>query len=91
LKDNKDKVSAEDYARYSAQYDTVLKINRVFESTNDAELDEAQAKVVVDLMQQMQGHGNPPAELMDDMVPGMEVGADGLPNMPEGVPDCKSM
>jgi peroxin-19 len=54
-------------------------------------LNEEQAKVVVELMQKMQSFGNPPEGLVDDMAPGMEMGPDGLPNLPDNMPDCKSM
>lgn len=32
----------------------------------------------------MQSHGAPPTEIMGDLPPGMNLGADGLPQLPEG-------
>lgn len=37
----------------------------------------------------MQDHGSPPEELMGDLPPGFGLGPDGLPQLPEGLPeDC---
>jgi hypothetical protein len=35
----------------------------------------------------MQSHGNPPAGIIDDVIPAMDGGAGAM----DGVPDCKSM
>jgi len=32
----------------------------------------------------MQAYGAPPAEIMGDLPPGMGLGSDGLPQLPEG-------
>ena len=33
---------------------------------------------------QMQEHGTPPAEIMGELPPGLEIGPDGAPELPEG-------
>jgi hypothetical protein len=39
----------------------------------------------------MQSYGNPPAGLMQDMAPGMDLGEGGLPGLPADMPECKTM
>ncbi|KAJ3409230.1 Peroxisome chaperone and import receptor [Chytridiales sp. JEL 0842] len=79
LKNNKDKVAAEDYARYEKQYVIIQEIMEVYSAGGDSEEDN---KKVVNLMQKMQDCGNPPQEILNELAPGMDVGADGIPKMP---------
>ncbi|KAF9578177.1 Peroxisome chaperone and import receptor [Lunasporangiospora selenospora] len=87
LKDNKDKIPAEDYARYEKQHGYVKEIVTFFERPDFDEKNDAQAKSVIDLMQGMQDCGQPPADILDELAPGLEMGPDGIPKMPE-MPDC---
>lgn len=36
---------------------------------------------------QMQDCGQPPADILDELAPGLEMGADGAPKMPD-MPEC---
>ncbi|KAG9072789.1 Peroxisome chaperone and import receptor [Linnemannia hyalina] len=87
LKDNKDKISAEEYARYEKQYGYVKEIVEFFDRPDFDEKSDTQAKSVIDLMQGMQDCGQPPADILDELAPGLEMGADGVPKMPD-MPEC---
>ncbi|KAI0001102.1 Pex19 protein family-domain-containing protein [Russula vinacea] len=45
----------------------------------------SQIIAIVDLMSKMQEHGAPPAEIMGELPPGLDVGPDGAPKLPD---DC---
>ncbi|KAF9913873.1 Peroxisome chaperone and import receptor [Lobosporangium transversale] len=87
LKDNKDKISAEEYARYEKQYGYVTEIVAFFDRPDFDEKSDAQAKSVIELMQGMQDCGQPPADILEELAPGMELGSDGVPKMPD-MPEC---
>ncbi|KAF9366139.1 Peroxisome chaperone and import receptor [Mortierella sp. NVP85] len=87
LKDNKDKIPAEEYARYEKQYEYVRQIVEFFERPDFDEKSDAQARSVIELMQGMQDCGQPPADILEELAPGMEMGADGVPKMPD-MPEC---
>ncbi|KAJ3117606.1 hypothetical protein HDU96_006204 [Phlyctochytrium bullatum] len=89
---NKGTVSEEDFARYQKQLTIIQDIVTVYDSNLEA---EEETKRVTDLMQQMQECGNPPEAIMQELAPGMEIGADGMPKVPSsGAPggqDCVVM
>ncbi|KAF8939702.1 Peroxisome chaperone and import receptor, partial [Dissophora ornata] len=87
LKDNKDKISAEEYARYEKQYGYVKEIVEFFDRPDFDDKSDSQAKSVIDLMQGMQDCGQPPADILEELAPGMEMGTDGVPKMPD-MPEC---
>ncbi|KAG0277261.1 Peroxisome chaperone and import receptor [Linnemannia exigua] len=87
LKDNKDKISVEEYARYEKQYGYVKEIVEFFDRPDFDDKSDTQAKSVIDLMQGMQDCGQPPADILDELAPGLEMGADGVPKMPD-MPEC---
>ncbi|KAG0240649.1 Pex19 protein family-domain-containing protein [Mortierella sp. GBAus27b] len=87
LTNNKDKIPAEEYARYEKQYEYVKQIVEFFERPDFDEKSDAQAKSVIELMQGMQDCGQPPADILEELAPGMELGADGVPRMPD-MPEC---
>ncbi|KAF9129254.1 Peroxisome chaperone and import receptor [Mortierella sp. 14UC] len=87
LKDNKDKVPAEEYARYEKQYGYVKEIVEFFDRPDFDDKSDTQAKSVIDLMQGMQDCGQPPSDILDELAPGLEMGADGVPKMPD-MPEC---
>ncbi|KAF9185220.1 Peroxisome chaperone and import receptor [Haplosporangium sp. Z 767] len=87
LKDNKDKIPAEEYARYEKQYGYVKEIVEFFDRPDFDDKSDSQAKSVIDLMQGMQDCGQPPADILDELAPGLEMGADGVPKMPD-MPEC---
>ncbi|KAI1316238.1 hypothetical protein EDD11_010285 [Mortierella claussenii] len=87
LKDNKDKISAEEYARYEKQFGYVTEIVNFFDRPDFDDKSDAQAKSVIELMQGMQDCGQPPADVLEELAPGMELGSDGVPKMPD-MPEC---
>ncbi|KAF9932884.1 Peroxisome chaperone and import receptor [Linnemannia zychae] len=87
LKDNRDKISAEEYARYEKQYGYVKDIVAFFDRPEFDDKSDTQAKSVIELMQGMQDCGQPPADILDELAPGLEMGTDGVPKMPD-MPEC---
>ncbi|CAG8449320.1 10375_t:CDS:2 [Ambispora leptoticha] len=79
LKDNKDKISQEEYERYKRQSDYIQKIAAYFEAPDYDEKNEQQNKELVDLMQKLQDFGQPPAGVLADLAPDMELDEQGLP------------
>ena len=89
LADNKSKLSATDLNNYTRQHDLMKQICGEFEKeqASDSEsVKEARLERIMDLMEQMRGCGQPPAELVGDMPPGFDDnmfggagGAGGLP------------
>ncbi|KAJ2959172.1 hypothetical protein NQZ79_g5309 [Umbelopsis isabellina] len=91
LEKNKDKTPPAEYEKYEKQYEYVKQIVTRYEDPNFDEKDEKQANEVVDLMQKMQELGQPPAEMMDEMAPGMNLGPDGMPDMSKLNEQCSIM
>ncbi|GJJ70769.1 peroxin-19 [Entomortierella parvispora] len=87
LKDNKDKISESEYARYEKQYGYVKEIVEFFDRPDFDDKSDSQAKSVIDLMQGMQDCGQPPSDILDELAPGLEMGTDGIPKMPD-MPEC---
>ncbi|RPD56534.1 Pex19-domain-containing protein [Lentinus tigrinus ALCF2SS1-7] len=84
MKDNDATLSAEDKTRYVSQAKVVAQIVATFEDPSYADDDPQKGMKVVELMQEMQEYGSPPAEIMGPLPPGFDLGADGLPKLPEG-------
>ncbi|KAF9353303.1 Peroxisome chaperone and import receptor [Mortierella sp. AD094] len=87
LANNKEKLSAEEYARYEKQYGYVKQIVEFFDRPDFDDKSDTQAKSIIDLMQGMQDCGQPPAEILGELAPGLEMGPDGAPKMPD-MPEC---
>ncbi|KAJ9079683.1 Peroxisome chaperone and import receptor [Entomophthora muscae] len=96
---NKEKISADDYALYSQQQKIVSEVVESFEkqSTDDkgevieCEENSKLQKRVMQLMQEMQELGQPPADLLKMISPDLEVGEDGQPKMPKELEECTIM
>ncbi|OJT06002.1 Peroxisome biogenesis protein 19-1 [Trametes pubescens] len=84
LEDNALTLSDEDKTRFAAQSKVVAQIVATFEDPSYTEDDPVKGLKIVELMQEMQEHGSPPAEIMGPLPPGFDLGADGLPKIPEG-------
>ncbi|CAD6250017.1 unnamed protein product [Miscanthus lutarioriparius] len=67
LEDNKDKISKEEYGRYNNQLELMVKLIEVYE--NDPE----NMTKIFDLMQNMQECGQPPSDLVQDIVPDLDL------------------
>ncbi|CAG8445674.1 1900_t:CDS:2 [Ambispora gerdemannii] len=92
LRDNKDKVSQEEYERYKGQSDYVQKIVAYFEAPTYSENNEQQNKELVDLMQKLQDFGQPPAGVLADLAPDLELDEQGLPKfLPADMDKCSIM
>jgi len=79
-----DTLSPEDKTRYENQMDRIKKILTVFESPGYSDDDKEKRAEVVELMSEMQSFGSPPTEIMGDLPPGLNIGPDGMPALPEG-------
>ncbi|KIP02759.1 hypothetical protein PHLGIDRAFT_32078 [Phlebiopsis gigantea 11061_1 CR5-6] len=84
LKDNAATLKEEDKTRYAAQQKIVAEIIEVFEDPSYAPDNAEQGVKVVTLMNNMQDYGSPPSEIMGPLPPGLDLGPDGLPKLPEG-------
>ncbi|OBZ86849.1 Peroxisome biogenesis protein 19-1 [Choanephora cucurbitarum] len=71
--------------KYRQQYTICQQIVAKYEASDFDEKNEAQSKEIMDLMTKMQELGQPPAELLDEMAPGMNFGN------PESMPDMKDL
>jgi len=82
LVENELKLSQQDKDRYTKQQKTVAQIIEVFEAKDYSEENSEAGLKVMALMNEMQEHGAPPAEIMGELPPGVALGPDGLPQLP---------
>jgi peroxin-19 len=77
LDTNKDKLSVQEFEQYTKQETCFQRIVASYErAPNDT-------KVIMDLMTEMQNYGQPPKELVKDLLPpGVDFNQDGLPAIP---------
>jgi len=78
LEVNGKKLPEEDYRRYIKQYECVQKICVAFESA------DASQENIINLMQEMSDCGQPPQDIIQELAPGVQFGADGMPILPGG-------
>jgi len=83
LASNTSSLSASDLARYQAQHECASKIIAVFEDPEYKDDDIKMRAEVVELMGKMQEHGAPPAEIMGELPPELDLGPDGAPKLPD--------
>jgi len=74
---NKGKVPQEDYDRYTKQYEYVQRLCAIYDS------DPNNLTQVMTIMQEMQEHGQPPPDIVQELAPGFSFGSDGTPQLPE--------
>ncbi|KAK4483607.1 hypothetical protein RD792_010806 [Penstemon davidsonii] len=67
LEENKSKLSDEEYARYSKQYDSIKDLNQVYETEPD------NFNKIVELMQKMQECGQPPNDIVQELGPDFDL------------------
>jgi len=93
LEENKNKLSKKEIENYENQYDCCKKIVDIFEKYDTNEISKEDNKKVSELMQKMQGYGNPPSEILKELAPDMIVGPDNMPKLPDNIPegDCAQM
>lgn len=83
LKANANTLASDDKSRYDAQIVCMKQLLEIFESKDYTDNDDKTRSKVVDLMGELQRHGSPPEEIMGPLPPGLSMGADGMPNMPD--------
>ncbi|KAG2057926.1 Pex19-domain-containing protein [Suillus hirtellus] len=83
LEANAATLTADDKSRYDAQIICMKQLLEIFESKDYADNDDKTRLEIVDLMGELQKHGSPPEEIMGPLPPGLSMGADGMPNMPD--------
>ncbi|XP_051193453.1 peroxisome biogenesis protein 19-1 [Lolium perenne] len=84
LEDNKSKISKEDFERYSNQLELMLKLNEVYEHEPE------NMSKIFEIMQNMQECGQPPSDLVQDIVPDLDLSKLGQlsPEMLESGENC---
>ncbi|KZV87990.1 hypothetical protein EXIGLDRAFT_187896 [Exidia glandulosa HHB12029] len=80
---HKDSLPADEVTRYTEQSALVGRIVAIFETPGYSDDDPVKSSEVLTLMNEMQAKGSPPTEIMGDMPPGMEMGPDGMPKLPD--------
>eukprot|EP01084_Bolivina_argentea_P186904 322064_1 len=73
---NKEKISLDDYERYGKQYQTLQHILAVYDTEPD------NFPRLFELMKDLQGNGNLPSDIVENLAPGLQVNADGIPMIP---------
>lgn len=88
LAENESKLSSTEYENYGKQYQHFQRLVAVYETEPE------NFPRLMELMQDMQETGQPPAEIIKELAPGLEFGPDGmpmLPNMGPGVPGMPAL
>eukprot|EP00934_Nitzschia_sp_Nitz4_P007671 Nitzschia sp. Nitz4//scaffold38_size140716//110198//111094//NITZ4_003162-RA/size140716-augustus-gene-0.127-mRNA-1//1//CDS//3329550123//7661//frame0 len=75
LEANKSKLSASDYQKYEKQYESFKKVVKQYETNPD------DFGSLMELMQEVQEYGQPPADIVNELAPGLELGEDGMPKV----------
>ncbi|KIK76007.1 hypothetical protein PAXRUDRAFT_835492, partial [Paxillus rubicundulus Ve08.2h10] len=75
--------SPEDKKRFDAQILCIKQLLDVFEARDYRDEDAEAREKIMELMGELQDYGSPPEEIMGPLPPGFNLGADGLPNVPE--------
>ncbi|KAI5994802.1 Pex19 protein, partial [Pisolithus albus] len=75
---------AEDQERYEKQRSSITRLLAIFEEKNYNDEDAKTREKIAEVMGELQSYGSPPEEIMGPLPPGMAMGADGLPELPEG-------
>lgn len=75
-----DSLSDEDLNRYTRQHQHILEMCRLYDEDPD------NFSAIYDCLQQMQACGTPPEEIVQELSPGLQFDADGLPQLPTGAP-----
>lgn len=79
---------AEDKERYEKQISCIKRLLSIFENKGYDEENAKTRENITEVMGELQSYGSPPEEIMGPLPPGMAMGADGLPELPEGCVVC---
>lgn len=82
---HKGKLTSEEFRQRERQYECFRRLVEAYESSSDGDQQGAQTGRLMELMQQIQEFGQPPAEIVSEIAPGLELDDDGLPKM-DGLP-----
>ncbi|XP_051115216.1 peroxisome biogenesis protein 19-1-like [Andrographis paniculata] len=84
LNENKAKLTEEEYARYSHQYELIQDLNRLYETEPD------NFNKIVELMQKMQECGQPPNDIVQELSPDLDLSSLGQlsPEMLKSQQNC---
>jgi hypothetical protein len=85
---NKETLSVEEFTQRTQQYECFCKLVEVYESpsaSSDGGGGGKNMDRLMELMQQIQEFGQPPAEIVNEIAPGLELDKDGIPKM-DGLP-----
>lgn len=82
---NKDKLSTEEFQKYTKQYEVVTTICTVFETKPD------DMQTVIELMQQMHETGHPPVDIIKAITPDADLDDSALKSLLGGSQNCNIM
>eukprot|EP00941_MAST-03F_sp_MAST-3F-sp1_P002432 g2432.t1 len=88
LAENEPFLERAEYERFGRQYQYIQRICACYETQPD------NFERLMELMQDMQECGQPPAEIVKELAPGLQFGSDGMPIMPnmgDGMPNFPSV
>ncbi|KAI6026653.1 Pex19 protein [Pisolithus microcarpus] len=74
---------AEEKERYEKQRSSITRLLAIFEEKNYNDEDAKTREKIAEVMGELQSYGSPPEEIMGPLPPGIAMGADGLPELPE--------
>jgi peroxin-19 len=84
---HKDDLTSEEYDQRRRQYMCFQKLVDVYESQDDVETTENKSSNkdinnrLIELMQEIQEYGQPPAEIVNEVAPGLELDENGMPKV----------
>lgn len=84
-------MSKAEYEKYEKHYSLCKQVVEKYESPNFDEKNEAQTKEIMDLMQKMQDLGQPPASMLEEMAPGVNLNEGGIPEDLKDLENCNIM
>lgn len=89
LADNKAKLAVEDYEKYGRQYQYFQRIIDLYDNDPD------NTERLTELMTALQEYGQPPADIIQELAPDLELDDEGMPRIPhgfhDGMPDMSNM
>ncbi|ODQ63968.1 Pex19 protein [Nadsonia fulvescens var. elongata DSM 6958] len=89
---NSSKCTPEQLKNYKEQQQITAEIVQRFQSPRYSDSNKDDKAFIAERMERMQATGSPPAELMGDLadggIPGLDMGEDGLPKLPEDLEGC---
>lgn len=92
IKENLPKLSAEEKARYENQFQIITEVVTKFEKSDYSDDNPEHRKYITTRMELMQNSGAPPSDLLGNLaagsIPGLDMDADGLPQVPGDMDNC---